>query len=101
MAGIARHGHHQGCQFFRQGMLVVIRIGVQDPGDAGDRRSGVGYGAAILPCYQHFDFRPQFRCRGDGIEGGGFQFPVVVFCDDEYAHVRLPLLRFSVYPPVH
>ena len=53
---------------------------------AGQGSSRIGHGTAAGTGDQDVDVTADFLGRGQGVEGGTFEFGVVVFCNDKRAH---------------
>ena len=68
-------------------------VGVQHLGDAGDGGCGLRGAGRVVAGDEHVNVTTTLHCRGDGVEGRTLQGAVIVFGNNENAHVRSPSLR--------
>ena len=93
-------GDHQRRQFFGQPVFIVRRIHVQHLADAGNRGPGFGSRAAVAAGHKQRYLPAQLRGCADGVQGSPPDGMIVVFRNNQDAHIRSPSLRCAVCQPV-
>ncbi len=100
---IALECQHLGGHVLGQPVLQALAVGQDDLGDARDLGGRLGGGIRPLAGHQHVHVTAAGRSRRDGVQRGGLDRSVVVFCNDECGHsffsFRSLWLRFSACRP--
>ena len=63
-------------------MGEVLTLHVDDLGHASDLAGSLGGGLRVVASHQHMHVAAALGGRGDGVERGGTDTGVVVFCND-------------------
>jgi hypothetical protein len=69
-----------------QAVGEVLAFYMDDLGDAGNRGGGLGGGFGTLAGHQHVDVAAALGGSRHGVEGGGLDAGVVVFCNNKCGH---------------
>ena len=71
-----------GSDMLGQTMGKTVSIRMQHFADTSDVRSSKGGSGGVFAGDQHMHLAATGQCGGDGVQGGGFDVVVIVFCDD-------------------
>ena len=86
MAVVACNGEYLRCHVFGQAVFEGGAFCEDDFGYACDLGCSLGSSGCAFPCHEDVDVCTAGLGGCDGVEGGGFDAVVVVFCNNECGH---------------